>query len=256
MILRRLGNKSRIADKIYPLFPKHDVYIEPFFGAGGMFFNKKPIASYNILNDIDNDVFNLFEVIQNNYEEFKELLTITPYHKSIFDKLKNEIPTCPIRKALRFVYLSNYSLYGAMDTIRIEASSNCKKITLDNLEFTRNFLSNCNAIFYKSDAISFLEAISFKNKNNCFVYCDPPYLGTMNNYSNSFTYSDLRSLIEKLLELQVRFAISEYNNEVVLQLIKEYQLNYVVVKNVYSINKKQNIEILFGNYNFGIAKLF
>lgn len=33
MILRRIGNKSRIAHKILPYFPKHTCYIEPFFGA-------------------------------------------------------------------------------------------------------------------------------------------------------------------------------------------------------------------------------
>jgi DNA adenine methylase len=50
MILRRLGNKSKIASEIYRHFPPHRTYVEPFFGAGGMFFNK-PKAKYNILND-------------------------------------------------------------------------------------------------------------------------------------------------------------------------------------------------------------
>ncbi|HBZ37548.1 MAG TPA: restriction endonuclease subunit M, partial [Balneola sp.] len=40
MILTRLGNKRALADKIIPFFPKHELYIEPFFGAGGMFFSK------------------------------------------------------------------------------------------------------------------------------------------------------------------------------------------------------------------------
>jgi len=50
MILRRLGNKSKIAHEIQKYFPAHEIYIEPFFGAGGMFFNK-PKAKYNIIND-------------------------------------------------------------------------------------------------------------------------------------------------------------------------------------------------------------
>ena len=51
MILRRLGNKSKIAHKIQEYFPPHSVYIELFFGAGGMFFNK-PKVQYNFLNDL------------------------------------------------------------------------------------------------------------------------------------------------------------------------------------------------------------
>lgn len=54
MILRRRGNKSGIAEEILKYFPSHTIYIEPFFGAGGMFFNK-PKVKYNILNDIDAD---------------------------------------------------------------------------------------------------------------------------------------------------------------------------------------------------------
>ena len=43
MILRRLGNKKLIAEKIICHFPPHEIYIEPFFGAGGMFFNKPKV---------------------------------------------------------------------------------------------------------------------------------------------------------------------------------------------------------------------
>lgn len=64
MILRRLGNKKKIAQEIQKHFPPHKIYIEPFFGAGGMFFNK-PKAKYNIVNDLDSDVFNLFQVVMN-----------------------------------------------------------------------------------------------------------------------------------------------------------------------------------------------
>ena len=52
-------------------FPEHKVYVEPFFGAGGMFFNKRK-AKYNIVNDYDNDVFNLFNVVMHKKDEFIE----------------------------------------------------------------------------------------------------------------------------------------------------------------------------------------
>jgi DNA adenine methylase len=46
MILNRLGNKRRLASKIITYIPNHTLYIELFFGAGGLFFNKKPIAPH------------------------------------------------------------------------------------------------------------------------------------------------------------------------------------------------------------------
>ena len=57
MLIRRRGNKSKLAEKIIENFPPHEIYIEPFFGAGGLFFNK-PLAKFNILNDLDKNVIN------------------------------------------------------------------------------------------------------------------------------------------------------------------------------------------------------
>ena len=56
MILKRLGNKTKIAMDIQKHFPQHSIYIEPFFGAGGIFFNK-PKAKYNVVNDF---IYHLF----------------------------------------------------------------------------------------------------------------------------------------------------------------------------------------------------
>ena len=72
MILRRLGNKSKIAEDIITYFPDHKIYVEPFFGAGGMFFNKRK-AKYNIVNDLDCEVVNLFQVIQKDKIGFEEV---------------------------------------------------------------------------------------------------------------------------------------------------------------------------------------
>lgn len=59
MVLQRQGNKKALFKKIEKYIPKHEIYIEPFFGAGGIFFLKER-AKYNFLNDLDNEVFNLF----------------------------------------------------------------------------------------------------------------------------------------------------------------------------------------------------
>ena len=81
MILNRLGNKRRLASKIITYIPNHTLYIELFFGAGGLFFNKKPIAPHNILNDLD-DVFSLlvgsghkFAISEFSHPQILELAT-------------------------------------------------------------------------------------------------------------------------------------------------------------------------------------
>ena len=87
MILRRMGNKRKLSGEIISMFPKHSVYIEPFFGAGGLFFNKQK-SKYNIVNDIDADVFNLFMVVMNDKEALREAFFQMPIHTDLLNYYK------------------------------------------------------------------------------------------------------------------------------------------------------------------------
>ena len=73
-----------MANDIQRYFPQHSIYVEPFFGAGGMFFNK-PKAKYNIVNDLDSDVFNLFQVVTNRKDELIEAFKQMPIHQDLMD---------------------------------------------------------------------------------------------------------------------------------------------------------------------------
>ena len=121
MILNRMGNKTRISKEIIKQFPNHSIYIEPFFGAGGMFFNK-PKVKYNIVNDLDSDVFNLFNVVSNDTEKLKEEYFKMPVHSDLFNYWKENKETEPIKKALRFLMLSNFTFNGAGASLVFGAS--------------------------------------------------------------------------------------------------------------------------------------
>lgn len=82
MILTRLGNKRRMKKDLVKLFPKHKMRIELFFGAGGSFFYL-PKPQYCIINDLDDNVTNLYVVIQNQLEEFRRQIEIVPISESL-----------------------------------------------------------------------------------------------------------------------------------------------------------------------------
>ncbi len=134
MILGRLGNKKKIAKEIQKYFPPHKIYIEPFFGAGGMFFNK-PKAKYNIVNDLDSDVFNLFQVVMNQKEELEKAFYMMPIHSDLLEYWKKNKETDPIKKAIRFLFLSNF----IVPEVRAEFSYNHKCVVkllkdIDNIK--------------------------------------------------------------------------------------------------------------------------
>ena len=248
MILRRLGNKKKVAKLIMPHFPPHKVYIEPFFGAGGMFF-QKPKAKYNIVNDLDSDVFNLFQVVMNQKEEFLQLLEITPYSSELFNYWKDNKETNSIKKALRFIFLSNFGFLGQQTSIRID-SRNHKKNTLTMFNMTIDFLKDCSLKFTNNDFRKAISCISLSEKNTIdktFIYNDPPYQNTTDNYSNSFVKQDLIDLIETNIKTGCKFAISEFDTDVVLELAEKYNLEVIVIGERQNLTNRRT-EILIVNY--------
>ncbi len=250
MILNRLGNKTKIAKKIQEYFPQHNAYIEPFFGAGGMFFNK-PLAKYNIVNDIDSDIFNLYMVVKNKKEQLYKEIELMPVHNDLFQYWRENKETNDVMQAVRFLFLSNFGYMGKPETLRMSIN-NTKEILLNNIIST--FAKIKNVTFHNTDGVNFIKSISIRNKKETFIYCDPPYINTSNNYSNSFTKEQSISLLDALIEIECKFAISEFNNEFVINEAKERGLNIINIGTRQSI-RNRSVEILITNY-VSYPKLF
>ena len=257
MILRRLGNKKKIAKEIQSHFPAHKIYIEPFFGAGGMFFNK-PKAKYNIVNDLDSDVFNLFNVVMNQKEELEKAFYMMPIHSDLLDYWKKNEETEPIKRALRFLLLSNYILNGNGSTLRVSFTDRYD-------EKFNSYLENCNkqlfqCRFLNKDFKEFINTLSFQNdgrndEEKTLIYCDPPYLGTNDNYSNSFTEQDSLDLFDCLEETGCKFAMSEFDHPFILEQAKQRNLNVIIIGERQNL-KNRRTEILVTNYSNSQQSLF
>jgi DNA adenine methylase len=250
MILRRLGNKKRIAHKIIPHFSPHKIYIEPFFGAGGMFFSK-PKAKYNIVNDLDSDVFNLFQVVMNRREELEKAFYLMPIHSDLLKYWKANREEEPIRKALRFLFLSNFTLLGTGNQLRFggcNGNTNFKILFKNDLENVFKMIFDIQ--FNNCDFKDFLNVINYDSKiekSGAFIYCDPPYLDTNNNYSDGFTPEQTSDLFQTLIETGCKFAVSEFDNPVILDLAKQHNLEVITIGERSNL-KNRRTEVLIVNY--------
>ena len=104
-ILRWPGAKWRIAKWIASYFPEHGTYLEPFFGSGAVFFTKPPSGSETI-NDIDNNIVNLFKVCRDNPKKLARKIAMTPYSRAeyIFCRNNYKDDICDdIERARRYV---------------------------------------------------------------------------------------------------------------------------------------------------------
>lgn len=261
MILRRVGNKNQIANKILPLFPDHKIYIEPFFGAGGMFFNK-PKVQYNLVNDIDSDVYNLFMVLVNRKQDLIDAYMIMPIHQDLLNHWRVNKETDPIKKALRFLLLSNFTFLGKQDTLRSNPD-NSKNLLLQELSATNSILFDVQ--FFNKCFRKFLKSLSLDQEKrmlskDTFIYADGPYLDTINTYSDNvskikWSLQDSEDLFSGLIDTKCKFAISEFDHPNIISLAKEYNLTVHLIGERSNLKNKR-IEILVTNYAINQTSLF
>lgn len=85
--------------------PKHHSYLEPYFGGGAILLNKEP-SRIETINDLDDDVINLFVVIQDDStrEELIGQVVYTPYARAAYDNSfpDNSDELDPVERAKTF----------------------------------------------------------------------------------------------------------------------------------------------------------
>lgn len=168
-----------------------------------------------------------------------------PLSHSLFNYWVRNKETDPIKKATRFLMLSNFSLYGSGDTFRV-GENNTKAILLRNLETLIPSFGDTK--FLCDDFRDVLPKIAIRD-NVPFIYADPPYLGTSNNgYSAPlFKEQDTIDLFSLLVGSGHKFAISEFSHPQILELATEHGLfvNYISERQTI---KSRNTEVLITNY--------
>ena len=97
-ILRYPGSKWNLAKRIVDLFPEHKSYLEPYFGSGAVLFTKE-LSSIETVNDLNDDVVNLFRVIQATPKELSEKLFLTPYSRTVYNRAWETNPHNEVDKA-------------------------------------------------------------------------------------------------------------------------------------------------------------
>lgn len=111
-VLRYHGGKFRLSPWIRGFFPPHQVYVEPFGGAGSVLLTKEP-AYAEVYNDLDGDVVNFFCVLRNPElrAQLCELIALTPFSRVEFERAYDQSAD-PVERARQLAIRSGMG-YGS-----------------------------------------------------------------------------------------------------------------------------------------------
>lgn len=206
--LSYIGGKNRLAKTIISLIPKHKTYVEPFFGGGQVFFHKEP-STVEIINDLNQEIFNFFRTCQHHHEELIRYLKYTLISRKWFELCQATDPAVltEIQKASRFFYLQKNSFGGLVNSrhpkLTVEQHPNYNPERIPELiEKTHERL-----LHTQIECLPYQEILKRCDRAETFFYLDPPYWGKQ-LYSVNFEEKDFVELEQILRKLKGRFILS------------------------------------------------
>lgn len=230
------GNKREEVEHIYNTLDLNniDTIIETFCGTCAMSYyiwtqNKDKNYKY-ILNDLDNNLIDLLKIVRSGeYKEIENELNIM-----IQEILKYENDLIEAKKIynnyVKNGKLSGYILGHKYYAIRngLFPSRDFKSRFKNKLDFLKypitDFLINANIELHSIDANKIIDE---NNNNNTFIFLDPPYIASCNNFYSTDTGENICNIYEKLVlyglkNYKCKMLICHENNWLFKILFKEY----------------------------------
>ena len=224
--LNYFGGKSRHLDWILPLIPTPREYLEPFFGSGAVFLNKKP-AAVECISDIEGELINFFIQLREQPDKLMNLLHLTCYSRAEF-QLAAEPCADKLERARRFFVRSTQTFGGITHNVR---RKNSYRI---DVQETRQGTAACVSKFLTKihnlpliverirmaqiDNRSAFYLIPKFNLPTTFIYQDPPYDHVTRTSNNDYKFELTREEHIKLgmmnNESRSMIMISHYDDPV------------------------------------------
>ncbi|MDR2773465.1 MAG: DNA adenine methylase [Tannerella sp.] len=206
----RTGGKKSSRSVILPRFhppDEYDTYVEVFGGAGWIFFAEQRQGKFEILNDYDSDIANLYYCVQNKTEELLSSLEFVINSRLLFDLTKSKTDLLEkaevgeVKRAADFYTLMRQS-YG----------NNCKSYGCKVSPMRTKFPIIAEACGRLQNTVienkDFENVIKQYDCDSAMIYCDPPYFGTESHYAVNFGESDHIRLRDTLLNVKGKFMLS------------------------------------------------
>ena len=260
-IFRYPGSKWGLANWIIDHFPvdyEKMVYLEPFTGSGAVFFNKNA-GCIEMINDLDDDIVNVFAVLRDRPEELKRRLLLTPYSRVEYDRSFEPYDGDDVvEKARRYFVKLTQAIGAKMDGKGGWRNHNTPKIggtaykwagMAKNIDEATTRLRGSSTNLVQIEHMDALRLIERYNNPDVLMYLDPPYVMSTRKsgrlYNHEMTNSDHERLIELVVSSKAKIIISGYQSDMYSNSLKGW---YMDTKLSQTTSTAKATEVIWTNY--------
>lgn len=228
-VLKYNGSKKRIYQWVKNFEPDHITYASVYGGgASEMFVREK--SKYEVYNDIDGNVVNLFTQLRDNPRQLIRAIKLTPYSRVEFEKSKElEDCTSPLERA-RLFYVRCWMGRGV--NVKIPGFRKVVNQTVGGHHPARLFAQIRHlykaAARFRGIVIEQLDAIDLIQQYDSvdtYFYLDPTYLPETRNNKNLYEYEmaadDHIELAKTLNNIKGMAIISGYESDLYRELFTD-----------------------------------
>ena len=208
-IIPWLGGKRRLADRLLPLFPPHECYVELFAGGAALYFLRPVPAQAEIINDINGELINLYRVVQHHLEEFVRQFKWALSSRQVFRWLQDTKPETltDIQRAARFFYLQHHAFGARVDGQTFGTATTGPVVNLLRIEESLSAAHLRLAGGTTVENLPWAECLAKYDRGHTFFYADPPYWQT-EGYGVPFPFEEYEALARAMRSIKGRMMVS------------------------------------------------
>lgn len=220
------GGKSRLRSLIIKRIPEHTCYVEPFMGAAWVFFGKER-SKVEILNDLDEELVNLFQIVKADPKAFADGVEYLLSSRRQYSLFKNHDPKklCPCARAVRFYYLiqlgfgckRNQMTFGT--GAQRPSSFSPEKVAAKVRDVHRRLAG------VTIECLPAVDLIKRYDRPTTFQFVDPPYHGVAQPYAHTMSEADQVELRDALAGLKGKFLMTMNDHPIIRRLYRGFDID-------------------------------
>lgn len=234
----RMGGKSKIATQLIDMFPppdEYDTYVEPFVGAGNIFFRKEKYNHKEVINDLDVDVYTVMNGLKKNSNYIDRSFNRS-IDKDYFNSIKSKKSAVHVLERLKTSFFQRGRSYSKPRDGQYHYVKTDFKVYGPRLRDT--IVMNQ----------SFEKVISMYDSNRTFFYLDPPYESLVQTDYKDYVTPD--EVYNSVANIKGYFMLSYNDSRHIRNLFKDYNIRKIKTKYAHTqhIDDRKVSELVITNY--------